>query len=396
VKVAKKVSAPEVQDETDYLSGFQYKNGELQFFPTAEGYVNVSDGGKFNYVYNYTDHLGNIRVSYTFDGRENELKILEENHYYPFGLKHSNYNVDKVDFEKDETGFFVILKTVERSDYQYKYNGKEFQDELGLNVYDYGARFYDPAIGRFWQTDPIAESSRRFSTYSYAVDNPVFFIDRDGMFADIPDQTGEPKKNPFESSPPKEGGRLEKSVDKFVPSDKTLNLVSEGKKLLSEVFGYDLSGEVGYSVGVTGTLGPVKVEGEVSVGSASLSTNENSLIEGKVEGPSAKLGGKLGTASGEVGFTSGSATAAVDKKMNVTTSTEGGTGTKKGSLGGDTKLSVSNSFTLGLTVKIPTPEGVSAKVGGSVNLYKAAAAGAAYFQAGTSYISDVASNIMSW
>jgi RHS repeat-associated protein len=180
VKVAKKVSAPEVQDETDYLSGFQYKNGELQFFPTAEGYVNVSDGGKFNYVYNYTDHLGNIRVSYTLNPADGQLKILEENHYYPFGLKHSNYNVDKVDFVKDETGFFVILKSVERNKNQYKYNGKEFQDELNLNLYDYGARNYDPAIGRWMNIDNMAEKYHSSSPYTYANNNPIIFVDIDG------------------------------------------------------------------------------------------------------------------------------------------------------------------------------------------------------------------------
>ena len=62
------------------------------FFPTAEGYVSVTNGEKFNYVFNYTDHLGNIRVSYTLNPADGQLKILEENHYYPFGLKHSNYN----------------------------------------------------------------------------------------------------------------------------------------------------------------------------------------------------------------------------------------------------------------------------------------------------------------
>ena len=97
---------------TDYLTGFHYKNTVLQFFPHAEGYVNATQNSTsytFNYVYNYTDHLGNIRLSYSQDPSTNVLKIIEENHYYPFGLKHSGYNSDQMMYVKEE--YIVKIKT---------------------------------------------------------------------------------------------------------------------------------------------------------------------------------------------------------------------------------------------------------------------------------------------
>ena len=66
----------------------------MQFFPHAEGYVKVT-GTSYDYVYNYTDHLGNIRLSYSKEPASNALKVIEENHYYPFGLKHTGYNSDR-------------------------------------------------------------------------------------------------------------------------------------------------------------------------------------------------------------------------------------------------------------------------------------------------------------
>ncbi len=173
----------------DYINGFQYKGGVLQFFPHTEGYVNVTDNNgipNYNYVFNYTDHLGNIRLSYGVDPQTNVLKIIEENHYYPFGLKHTNYNSDIKIFQLEETGGIALKgpgpSTPPEPSYKYKYNGKEYQDELGLNFYDYGARNYDPAIGRWMNIDPLAEQGRRWSPYTYAMNNPIFFIDPDGMW----------------------------------------------------------------------------------------------------------------------------------------------------------------------------------------------------------------------
>ncbi|WP_406844821.1 DUF6443 domain-containing protein [Flavobacterium soyae] len=155
--------SPAAVTTTDYLGGYQYENGALKFFPTAEGYVEPS-GSSYKYVYQYKDHLGNIRLSY-----DKTLAIQEENNYYPFGLKHIGYNNVKTGVEN-----------------KFKYNAKELQDELGLNFYDYGARNYDPALGRWMNIDPLAEKGRRWSPYNYAMDNPVYFVDPDGMWPDPP------------------------------------------------------------------------------------------------------------------------------------------------------------------------------------------------------------------
>ena len=64
---------------------------------------------------------------------------------------------------------------------KFGFGGMELQDELGLDWYDITARNYDPALGRWMNLDPLAEQMRRHSPYNYAFDNPIFFLDPDGM-----------------------------------------------------------------------------------------------------------------------------------------------------------------------------------------------------------------------
>ena len=200
--------------ETDYLDGFQYKSTKpsesgtgggwviddpnevavmkLKIIPTAEGYYDSSNN---QYVYNFTDHLGNIRLSYTDTNKDGIIQprqyhvqqcegawnppfelpicidywkpgeIVEVNNYYPFGLLH-NYTMTT------------------QNAYQYKYNGKELQE---TGMYDYGARMYMPDIGRWGVQDPLSELYYSYSPYSYTINNPIRFIDPNGMWIDIKD-----------------------------------------------------------------------------------------------------------------------------------------------------------------------------------------------------------------
>ncbi|WP_415325124.1 DUF6443 domain-containing protein [Chryseobacterium sp. MMS23-Vi53] len=160
-KIRKKFIDGAIVTETLYLDGFQYKDNVLQFLATDQGYINVSNGNVFNYVYHYKDNLNNIRLSYQKES-DNTLKILENSTFYPFGLKHSGYN----------NGSFG------NSNYKFSLASKEAQED---KTYDFGARFYMPDIGRFGTQDPMQVFDMWQSSYSYANNNPVLYSDEYGL-----------------------------------------------------------------------------------------------------------------------------------------------------------------------------------------------------------------------
>jgi len=151
-----------------YAGNMIYNNGKgLDYVLFDEGVVYKSSGA-YTYTYHLKDHLGNTRVAFKPNGSGTETTQVAE--YYPFG---SNYST---------------LINGSGTSNKYLYNGKEKQtDELSntaLDEYDYGARFYDPVIGRWNSIDPMSEKYRRWSPYNYCVDNPMRFIDPDGRLID--------------------------------------------------------------------------------------------------------------------------------------------------------------------------------------------------------------------
>ena len=152
----------------DYVNGIEYKNNTLERIANTEGAVTKNASGVFEYEYVLRDHLGNTRATFSDvnnDGVVTSTDIKQINHYYPFGLNmEGNWTPKGANGEGNK----------------YQYNGKELNDDFGLNWNDYGARFYDAAVGRWNAVDPLSEKMRRHSPYNYAFDNPIRFVDPDG------------------------------------------------------------------------------------------------------------------------------------------------------------------------------------------------------------------------
>ncbi len=117
-------------------------------------------GQGLSHEYFLRDHLGNTRVVFGSNG-----EVLQATDYYAFGLEHTPLAISNTN--------------------RYLYNGKELQDEtfaggVRLGWYDYGARFYDPMIGRWHCLDNLSEKYYPISNYAYCGNNPIRNVDVDG------------------------------------------------------------------------------------------------------------------------------------------------------------------------------------------------------------------------
>jgi RHS repeat-associated protein len=99
------------------------------------------------------------------------LQVLQTSDYYPFGLSFNQYQADRLK-ETSPGNYTPELRN------RYLYNGKELQEETGW--LDYGARMYMPEVGRFFTQDRFAEKYTALSSYSFAANNPVLFVDING------------------------------------------------------------------------------------------------------------------------------------------------------------------------------------------------------------------------
>jgi len=159
-KLMKQTRTENAREQTvDYIGSFVYENDQLRYILTEEGRALAKSNGTFEYQYFLKDHLGNTRITVNQNGQ-----IMQEDAYYPFGMPMNGLCYQSgVDYEN-----------------KYLYNGKELQDDFGLDWYDYGARMYDAVIGRWHVQDNNSEKFYSVSPYNYGLNNPINVIDPDG------------------------------------------------------------------------------------------------------------------------------------------------------------------------------------------------------------------------
>ena len=178
--------------------------------------------------YYLTDHLGSIRVIIDESGN-----VVSHTDYYPFGMAMPGREITNL------TNDF------------YKYNGKQLDDEYGLNWHDYGWRPYDAEIGRFIKVDRFADKYPSLSAYQYAVDNPVLFVDVNGdsIWIVYQDADGNEQRLLYTQGMSFEGSN--EQIGALIASLNKLNSIQSGNTVLTSLTGSTAN----YNLGVNGQYG---------------------------------------------------------------------------------------------------------------------------------------------
>lgn len=142
---------------TDYIGDFIFEDGKLSKYQFEGGYCSFDSNLNPTYHYYEKDHLGSIRMVVNENGT-----VEQVNHYYPFGGVY---------------GDLTYNSELQRN----KYIGKEFDHTSGLDWYDHGARMYDAAKGNWDRVDKLAEKYCSINPYIYSINNPITYLDLDGL-----------------------------------------------------------------------------------------------------------------------------------------------------------------------------------------------------------------------
>jgi RHS repeat-associated protein len=149
---------------TDYVGSFVYEDNNLAYVLTDFGRLLPKTGGGFDYEYFIKDQVGNTRI--TLKNNAGVAAVMQENHYYPFGLQLSGLSFNN---------------PIQNVTNKLTFQGQEEQDEHDLGWYQFKWRMHSPEIGRFMTIDPIAEDYYYNSTYAFSENKLIDGIEMEGL-----------------------------------------------------------------------------------------------------------------------------------------------------------------------------------------------------------------------
>ena len=173
---------------TEYRGNLVCADDTLKYILFDGGLI-AMDGASPEYLFFLRDHLGSVRVVARPDG-----KVVQVNHYYPYGMAFAGGGMSgNAGAHPVEGGVSVAGGSLEiggetggmelarpGASQPYRFLGNELYTSNSLGLYDFSARMYDPALGRFLSVDPMAETCLNMTPFAYCGNNPIIRVDPEG------------------------------------------------------------------------------------------------------------------------------------------------------------------------------------------------------------------------